>query len=305
MSDQMPLHCFPTCPLRLLACFLLLALGRVVNIALPLAYKKVIDRLASTGAAAASSAAAAAAAASKDGGGGSVTLRVLCGELAVRMAPTFRDVFFPWVAAYLALTFLQARWAGGACAGGAAGESGCLRNSGSLQIVPAGRLLHAAPTASPCRLCRSPALRLPVWPAGQRRQGQHRPDGQPAGPAVDPAAAGGGRGSGWAAPQPIRWDVVCLCGLENGRRCCLLPLQHTHPPPCSCSAPAGASAWTCLPTCSGWTTHSTCSATPVRCARCGSGVLRLCGRVVAEPPCVRRALDGCTPLPLLALQAKS
>lgn len=106
---------------RLLACFLLLALGRVVNIALPLAYKKVIDRLAATGAAAASSAAEAAAAAAASGadiGVGSATLRALCRQLALQAVPTFRDVFFPWVAAYLALTFLQAGRAGRAYAPG-------------------------------------------------------------------------------------------------------------------------------------------------------------------------------------------
>lgn len=95
---------------------MLLALGRVVNIALPLAYKKVIDRLAATGAAAAASVAAAVASGddtgSLHGGRGSAALRVLCRELANQAAPTFRDVFFPWVAAYLALTFLQARRAG-------------------------------------------------------------------------------------------------------------------------------------------------------------------------------------------------
>ncbi|EFN54392.1 hypothetical protein CHLNCDRAFT_25066 [Chlorella variabilis] len=43
-------------PCRLLACFVLLLVGRVVNIGLPLAYKKVVDRLAETGVAAAAAA---------------------------------------------------------------------------------------------------------------------------------------------------------------------------------------------------------------------------------------------------------
>jgi hypothetical protein len=90
---------------RLAACFLLLAVGRVVNIGLPLAYKHVIDRLADTGAAAA--AAAAAAGASGSGGGGGPAVRALCASLLEQAVPTFRDVFFPWVALYLLFTFLQ------------------------------------------------------------------------------------------------------------------------------------------------------------------------------------------------------
>lgn len=96
--------CFPHPPLhvqsRLIACFLLLLVGRVVNIALPLAYKHLVDRLASSTAAAAAAAAAGAE-------GGSPSLRVLCSALAGGAAATFQEVFFPWVAAYLALTFLQ------------------------------------------------------------------------------------------------------------------------------------------------------------------------------------------------------
>ncbi|KAL4429585.1 hypothetical protein ABPG77_008634 [Micractinium sp. CCAP 211/92] len=125
VPDTLPLK------LRLLACFLLLALGRVVNIALPLAYKKVIDRLAATGAAAASSAAAAATAAAASGadvGVGSATLHALCRQLALQAVPTFRDVFFPWVAAYLALTFLQGS--------GGKGGIGLLANLRDLLWIP-------------------------------------------------------------------------------------------------------------------------------------------------------------------------
>lgn len=84
-------------PCRLLACFGLLIVGRVVNIALPIAYKKVIDRLADT------SAAAAAAAAANVGG-----RAALCAAFLRAAQPTFRDVFLPWVAVYLTLVFLQA-----------------------------------------------------------------------------------------------------------------------------------------------------------------------------------------------------
>ncbi|KAL4458403.1 hypothetical protein ABPG75_013268 [Micractinium tetrahymenae] len=132
VPDTLPLK------LRLLACFLLLALGRVVNIALPVVYKKVIDRLAAAGTAAASSAAAAAAAAaaagdgaaggSVGGGMGTAALRALCGELANQAAPTFRDVFVPWVAAYLALSFLQGT--------GGKGSIGLLSNLRDLLWIP-------------------------------------------------------------------------------------------------------------------------------------------------------------------------
>lgn len=88
--------CAPTLS-RLAACFLLLLLGRVVNIALPLAYKKVVDDLAR--------AATAASAAARAGGGRSVLAQ--CGALLSGAGTTFHAVFFPWVAAYLALTFLQ------------------------------------------------------------------------------------------------------------------------------------------------------------------------------------------------------
>lgn len=83
-----------------MACFGLLVVGRVVNIALPVAYKKVIDRLAETSAAAAAEAAAAANA----GGNGAAAL---CAALLRAAKPTFRDVFLPWVAVYLTLAFLQ------------------------------------------------------------------------------------------------------------------------------------------------------------------------------------------------------
>ncbi|PSC68384.1 ATP-binding cassette sub-family B member mitochondrial [Micractinium conductrix] len=99
VPDTLPLK------LRLGACFLLLLLGRVVNLALPLSYKKVIDRLAETGTAAA--AAAAAAAAGEGGSGGGGALQALCLSLRDQAGPTFRDVFLPWVLAYLVLTFLQ------------------------------------------------------------------------------------------------------------------------------------------------------------------------------------------------------
>ncbi|KAL4854966.1 ATP-binding cassette sub-family B member 6 [Chlorella vulgaris] len=75
--------------IRLIACFLLLLVGRVVNIALPLAYKHLVDRLASSTAAAAAAAAAGAE-------GGSPSLRVLCSALAGGAAATFQEVFFPW-----------------------------------------------------------------------------------------------------------------------------------------------------------------------------------------------------------------
>ena len=78
---------------------MLLLVGRVVNIALPLSYKKVVDRLAET------SAAAAAAAASQHGGDG--CWKDLLGALAGAAGPTFKAVFFPWVALYLLFTFLQ------------------------------------------------------------------------------------------------------------------------------------------------------------------------------------------------------
>ena len=92
-------------PCRLLACFVLLLVGRVVNIGLPLAYKKVVDRLAETGVA------AAAAASENSASGGMPSLRVLCAALGAAAVPTFKAVFFPWVAIYLALTFLQVGWA--------------------------------------------------------------------------------------------------------------------------------------------------------------------------------------------------
>ena len=92
---------YPSVPCRLVACFGLLVVGRVVNIALPVAYKKVIDRLADTSAAAA----AAAAAATNGGGNGGAAL---CAALLRAVKPTFHDVFLPWVAVYLTLAFLQA-----------------------------------------------------------------------------------------------------------------------------------------------------------------------------------------------------
>lgn len=100
----------PLSSCRLVACFVLLAVGRVVNIALPITYKKVVDRLADTSAAAAANAAAAVAA---EGGGAAAGVHALCAALAKAAAPTFRDVFLPWIAAYLALAFLQVGNGGG------------------------------------------------------------------------------------------------------------------------------------------------------------------------------------------------
>lgn len=92
----------------LLACFMLIIAGRVVNILVPLAYKHIVDRLG-----AASSAAAAAAGGSSGGdpsraaAAGSAVLRALCGGSADGDALKFWGVFWPWAASYLGLMLLQ------------------------------------------------------------------------------------------------------------------------------------------------------------------------------------------------------
>ena len=93
--------------LRLLGCLALVAAGRVVNVAVPIAFKQTIDAL---------SAAALSAA-----GGGPV--------------PSFRAVFLPWVAAYLGLYLLQ----GGA--GG--GSAGLLSNLRALLWLPISQRAYA------------------------------------------------------------------------------------------------------------------------------------------------------------------
>ena len=131
---------------RLVACFLLLLLGRAVNLAVPVAYKKVVDRLADT-ATTAAAAAAAAAAGGGDKSGSGTALRALCATLADHVAPTFRDVFLPWVAVYLGLIFLQVRctWAAllwhGSCgcpwgAAGAALAPQCLYYGSLVALMP-------------------------------------------------------------------------------------------------------------------------------------------------------------------------
>lgn len=77
-------------------------MGRVVNLAVPLTFKRVVDTLSTV-----------TARVSKDGA--AATLRALCGLGAPGDPPiTFWDVFVPWVAAYLALYFLQGGWVVGA-----------------------------------------------------------------------------------------------------------------------------------------------------------------------------------------------
>lgn len=77
-------------------CFVLIMLGRVVNLGVPLVFKRVVDTLS-----------AVTAHVSKEGAAS--TLRALCGLGGDPPSFTFWDVFLPWVAAYLALYFLQGK----------------------------------------------------------------------------------------------------------------------------------------------------------------------------------------------------
>lgn len=98
-SQPFTLHAFRPSPRRLLCCFALILVGRVVNIAVPLCFKRVVDTLSTV-----------TAHVSKDGA--AAMLRLLCnggGTDAEKPSFTFWDVFVPWVAAYLALYFLQGR----------------------------------------------------------------------------------------------------------------------------------------------------------------------------------------------------
>lgn len=214
-------------PRRLLACFGLLLVGRCVNILLPVAYKHVIDRLAESGAAAAAAAAARA-------GGRVPTLRAVCAELAGAAGPTFRAVFFPWVAAYLALAFLQVGGRARRCARPAAAAAGA-----AAHVRVGGDAGASAAACQPASL-----LARPPWPrrppAGHQRQGRHRLPGERARPAVDPAAAGarararrgrglalgaGGRIAAWGgAGRPL--GTCCRLGCLIAGLPWLVPATH-------------------------------------------------------------------------------
>ena len=99
-------------------CFLLILLGRVVNLAVPLTFKRVVDTLSDV-------------TAQINENGAAFTLRSLCAALGAGPEPpaiTFWTVFLPWVAAYLALYFLQG--------GSGGGSAGLLSNLRQLLWIP-------------------------------------------------------------------------------------------------------------------------------------------------------------------------